>query len=413
MVVFNYSGGEINTKIVYYGPGLSGKTTNLEYIYSKMPLQIKGKMISMKTRTDRTLFFDFLPLDLGDISGFKLRFLLYTVPGQVYYNATRKLVLKGADAVIFVADSAPDKIQENIESLKNLETNLNEHDLSLDTIPWVIQYNKRDLEDAMPVAELDKALNVLHVPSFEAIASQGGGVYETFQKISSMLYYQVKQKLDRDERESEELQAKDIPIESVPEEEISEDQGVDLSTVVDAALREVDDSIEPITVEACGAVADSQTECEEDHELSAACEAMTDSCLEHDDDSVTYDPPGIASRSMPPSDPDTDEFKFASLKELKINGEVGQVVDLEERGVPESIETSPGELVTDPCGSSGPAPPQEQAESVPMPQTAVETKPERVSDEEVIVKVPVRISSEHDRKNLPVKLILELQFSEE
>ena len=165
MVVLNYSGEEINAKIVYYGPGVSGKTTNLEYIHAKMPVQSRGKLVSMKTRTDRTLFFDFLPLELGDINGYRTRFLLYTVPGQVYYNATRKLVLKGADAVVFVVDSSRAKLQENIESLRNLEDNLNEHGLSLDHIPWVIQYNKRDLEDAMPIPELHKELNLLGVPA--------------------------------------------------------------------------------------------------------------------------------------------------------------------------------------------------------------------------------------------------------
>ncbi len=188
MVVFNYSGAEINAKVVYYGPALSGKTTNLESIYEKMPSNAKGKMVSMKTRTDRTLFFDFLPLELGEISGYRTRILLYTVPGQVYYNATRKLVLKGADAVVFVADSDPAKMDENIQSLRNLEENLNEYDLTLDTIPWVIQYNKRDVPNALSVAELDAKLNLLNVPHFEATATTGQGIYETFKGIASILY---------------------------------------------------------------------------------------------------------------------------------------------------------------------------------------------------------------------------------
>ncbi len=199
MVVFNYSGEEINAKIVYYGPGLSGKTTNLEFIHSKMPTEVKGKMVSMKTRTDRTLFFDFLPLELGDISGYRTRFLLYTVPGQVYYNATRKLVLKGADAVVFVADSSRNKLEENMESLRNLEENLNEHGLTLDSIPWVIQYNKRDVPDAVSVAELDKQLNLLRVPTFDAVATKGEGVYETFQGIARLLYGELKKRLEENE----------------------------------------------------------------------------------------------------------------------------------------------------------------------------------------------------------------------
>ncbi len=197
MVVLNYTGGEINAKIVYYGPGVSGKTTNLEYIHEKTPEAARGKMVSMKTQTDRTLFFDFLPLELGEINNYRTRFLLYTVPGQVYYNATRKLVLKGVDAVVFVADSSGAKLDENLESLRNLEQNLNEHGMTLDDIPWVIQYNKRDLPDAMTVADLDASLNPLGVPTFEAIATQGDGVYETFHTIATMVYGVLKERLER------------------------------------------------------------------------------------------------------------------------------------------------------------------------------------------------------------------------
>jgi signal recognition particle receptor subunit beta len=188
MAVFNYAGGEINAKIVYYGPGLSGKTTNLEYIYSKLPRENKGKMVSMKTRTDRTLFFDFLPIDVGEINGMKVRFLLYTVPGQVYYNATRKLVLKGVDAVVFVADSAPDRMQDNKESLQNLEDNLNDLGMTLKEIPWVIQFNKRDLPNRLDREVMEKELNSAPVPCFEASASSGKGVYETFEGIAKLVF---------------------------------------------------------------------------------------------------------------------------------------------------------------------------------------------------------------------------------
>jgi signal recognition particle receptor subunit beta len=203
MVVLNYTGGEINAKIVYYGPGVSGKTTNLEFIHEKTPNNAKGKMVSMKTQTDRTLFFDFLPLELGEINGYRTRFLLYTVPGQVYYNATRKLVLKGVDAVVFVADSSRSKLDENLESLRNLEQNLNEHGMSLDELPWVIQYNKRDLADAMPLAEIDARLNPLKRPAFEAVASKGTGVYETFHGIATMVYRVLKDRLERGELSTE------------------------------------------------------------------------------------------------------------------------------------------------------------------------------------------------------------------
>jgi len=195
MAVFNYAGGEINAKIVYYGPGLSGKTTNLEFIYSKLPRENKGKMVSMKTRTDRTLFFDFLPIDIGEINGMKVRFLLYTVPGQVYYNATRKLVLKGVDAVVFVADSSPDRMQDNKESLQNLEDNLNDLGLTLKQIPWVMQFNKRDLPNRCDREIMDKELNPNHISSFEAVASRGSGVYETFEGIAKLVFKNMHEEL--------------------------------------------------------------------------------------------------------------------------------------------------------------------------------------------------------------------------
>lgn len=188
MVLVSYSGREINAKLVYYGPGLSGKTTNLEAIYAAVPQSHRGKMVSMKTKTERTLFFDFLPIQLGELAGFKTRFLLYTVPGQVYYNATRKLVLKGVDAIVFVADSKRGKMDENVESLQNLRDNLKEHGLDLDRIPWVIQYNKRDMPDTYSLDELERVLNPQRkVPSFEAVATSGQGVIETFKAISRLL----------------------------------------------------------------------------------------------------------------------------------------------------------------------------------------------------------------------------------
>lgn len=197
MVVVSYSGKEINAKLVYYGAGLSGKTTNLEAIYEAVPDASRGKMVSMKTQSDRTLFFDLLPLDLGEIMGFKTRFLLYTVPGQVFYNATRKLVLKGADAIVFVADSEVGKMEENKESLANLRANLAEYGLSLDSIPWAIQYNKRDLPNVYTVDELNAELNPTGVPSFEAVASEGRGVFETFRGVSHLLMEKVTKDLRR------------------------------------------------------------------------------------------------------------------------------------------------------------------------------------------------------------------------
>ena len=198
MVVVSYSGKEINAKLVYYGAGLSGKTTNLESIYEAVPDSSRGKMVSMKTQSDRTLFFDLLPLDLGEIMGFKTRFLLYTVPGQVFYNATRKLVLKGADAIVFVADSEVGKMEENKESLANLRANLAEYGLSLDEIPWVMQYNKRDLPNVYSAEELNAELNPGgKVPTFEAVATTGKGVFETFRGVSHLLMEKVTKDLRR------------------------------------------------------------------------------------------------------------------------------------------------------------------------------------------------------------------------
>lgn len=187
MPVVNYQSREITCKIVYYGPGRSGKTTNLQHIYSQLPEDRKGKMVSLATETDRTLFFDFLPLDLGSISGFATRFQLYTVPGQVYYQATRKLVLQGVDGVVFVADSQRRQLAENIESLQDLHANLADLGLEPRSVPLVMQYNKRDLpeEEALPVAELERVLNFRDVPAFSAVAVNGTGVFETLRAIAS------------------------------------------------------------------------------------------------------------------------------------------------------------------------------------------------------------------------------------
>ena len=179
MSFINYSSREINCKIVYYGPGLCGKTTNLQHIYSKTNPDLKGKMISLATETERTLFFDFLPLALGEIRGFKTRFHLYTVPGQVFYDASRKLILKGVDGVVFVADSQIERMEANLESLDNLHINLREQGYEIDKISYVVQFNKRDLPNAAPLEELSASLNPTGAPQFEATAHTGEGVFET------------------------------------------------------------------------------------------------------------------------------------------------------------------------------------------------------------------------------------------
>jgi hypothetical protein len=217
--MINYASREINCKLVYYGPGLGGKTTNLEYVYQKVAPAARGKMISLATETERTLFFDFLPVDLGTIRGFKTRFHLYTVPGQVYYNASRKLILKGVDGVVFVADSQMERMEANVEAMQNLYDNLSEHGYDLTRVPFVVQYNKRDLPNAAPLAELQQALNPgwpvteaarqritpdpLHpgellvwesggewferAPYYEAVALTGDGVFDTLKAVSKIV----------------------------------------------------------------------------------------------------------------------------------------------------------------------------------------------------------------------------------
>jgi signal recognition particle receptor subunit beta len=187
MASINYHTREISCKIVYYGPGLSGKTTNLQIIHKKVPKDSKSEMVSLATETDRTLFFDFLPLDLGSIKGFSTKFQLYTVPGQVYYNATRKLVLRGVDGVVFVADSQRDKMPENLESLRNLEENLREYGIELKTTPFVLQYNKRDLPSIFTVEEMNAQINSYGVPCYEAQAHQGVGVFTTLKAIGKVV----------------------------------------------------------------------------------------------------------------------------------------------------------------------------------------------------------------------------------
>jgi signal recognition particle receptor subunit beta len=192
MSFINYSSREINCKIVYYGPGLCGKTTNLQYVYAKTNPDAKGKMISLATETERTLFFDFLPLSLGEIRGFKTRFHLYTVPGQVFYDASRKLILKGVDGVVFVADSQIERMEANLESVENLRINLQEQGYDLGKIPYVVQYNKRDLPNIATVEELRRLLNAKGVPEYQAVAPTGVGVFDTLKAVAKLVLTELK-----------------------------------------------------------------------------------------------------------------------------------------------------------------------------------------------------------------------------
>jgi signal recognition particle receptor subunit beta len=194
MTFINYAAKEINCKIVYYGPGLCGKTSNLQYIYGKTAPEARGKMISLATEADRTLFFDFLPLDLGTIRGFTTRFHLYTVPGQVFYDASRKLILKGVDGVVFVADSQEVRMEANIESIRNLALNLKDHGLELATIPYALQFNKRDLPEVVPSEEMYRVLNFKREPTFEAVATTGVGVFDTLKSVAKQILIDLKKR---------------------------------------------------------------------------------------------------------------------------------------------------------------------------------------------------------------------------
>lgn len=195
MSFLNYSTREINFKIVYYGPGLSGKTTNIKTIYEKVKADNKGKLVSLATETERTLFFDFFPLDLGTIKGYKVKFHLYTVPGQIYYSSSRKLIMKGVDGIVFVADSQRERFEANIESMADMMENLKDYNIDFESLPYVLQLNKRDLPNVTPLNELIQALRKKDEPVIEAMALKGDGVIETLKGISKLIMIDVKRKL--------------------------------------------------------------------------------------------------------------------------------------------------------------------------------------------------------------------------
>jgi signal recognition particle receptor subunit beta len=191
MTFINYASREINCKIVYYGPGLCGKTTNIQWIFEQANPDKRGKLVSLATETDRTLFFDFLPLDMGMVKGFKVRFHLYTVPGQVFYDASRKLILRGCDGIIFVADSQKARMEANIESIANLATNLKENGFDVRSIPYVLQLNKRDMPSAVPATEMERLLRFRGEPMIEAVANQGTGVIETLKAAARQILMEL------------------------------------------------------------------------------------------------------------------------------------------------------------------------------------------------------------------------------
>lgn len=249
MVLFNYATKEITAKIVYYGPGLCGKTTNLQFVYDSLPSTSKSKMLSLATKTDRTLFFDFLPLDLGKIRGMRTKLQLYTVPGQVYYNSTRQLVLKGADGVVFVADSQDFAIDANLESLQNLEDNLKKQGVRIREIPLVIQYNKRDLPNALPVEELDREINHLGVRTFESVATTGLGVEDTLKGITKVVLSHLVRKYGLESGGPLEKEIHVLDADTGGEEAVASDESVWDDTRTETAAEELEGVPESFTID--------------------------------------------------------------------------------------------------------------------------------------------------------------------
>lgn len=364
MAVYNYAGGEVNIKIIYYGAGLSGKTTNLESIYSKMPRENKGKMVSMKTRTDRTLFFDFLPIEVGEINGLKTRFLLYTVPGQVYYNATRKLVLKGVDAIVFVADSAADRMMENKESLRNLEENLNDLGMSLKEIPWIIQYNKRDLPDITDIETLEKELNEQKVPSYEAVATTGEGVFETMEGIAQIVFKRIREDLKN--------------VKGSKDKEEAVEQEIDVEIVAKGIYRMNDSEADE---------SESLENAENNGEEHESVSEFVDSVLKEKD---------CVENGLDLGGTREGYEKYGHVVDL--NGE-------EERPEPKEAEAEKAqeeeiEIISDPLGKLSKG--EKAPKSAPRSATAVKVK------EEKTIRVPVRLSPEDLEGDGSVKLVLEI-----
>jgi signal recognition particle receptor subunit beta len=391
MAVYNYAGGEVNIKVVYYGPGLSGKTTNLEYMYSKLPRENKGKMVSMKTRTDRTLFFDFLPIEVGELSGLKVRFLLYTVPGQVYYNATRKLVLKGVDALVFVADSSPGSLDEDRESLSNLEENLNEIGMSLSTTPWVMQYNKRDIPGCMSREMLDKELNTWNTPSFEAVATEGAGVYETFEGIAKLVFKQLRRELNEKNTGGED-----------PSGDSKDNGTVDVEVVAQGASGRINS--EAGESETSGYAEEREEEHESvsefvDHVLTegaASAESAEDLGMEREG----YEEYGhMVELGGNGDSPQKEEAMTGSSVSVEVQEEVAEE---EVEAVEEEAEKKE-EFINDPFVSFGGEKPEVAADEAPVSAEQNAERPARM------VTVPLELTEEEIRNEVPVKVILDIK----
>ena len=410
MAVYNYAGGEVNLKIVYYGPGLSGKTTNLEYMYSKLPRENKGKMVSMKTRTDRTLFFDFLPIEVGELNGLKVRFLLYTVPGQVYYNATRKLVLKGVDALVYVADSSPDRLDEDRESLANLEENLNEIGISLSSVPWVMQYNKRDIPGSMKKKMLDKELNTWKVPSFEAVATEGKGVYETFEGIAKLVFkrirYELNGKNDKKDRKDDSMG--------------SESGGgqVDVEVVAQGAAMGINS--EAGESETSGYAEEREEEHESvsefvDHMLkedAASGESAKDLGMEREGYEEYGHMVELGDNGKGPAGEEAGDASVAGVqdagaeeaqKEEAGGGTSVAVAEQEKTDEKKAEEEKPEEFINDPLVKFTGEKPEKTVDSEPSSTEEAEERPAKMET------IPIELTEEEIHNQVPVKIILDIK----
>ena len=397
MAVYNYAGGEVNIKVVYYGPGLSGKTTNLEYMYSKLPRENKGKMVSMKTRTDRTLFFDFLPIEVGELSGLKVRFLLYTVPGQVYYNATRKLVLKGVDALVFVADSSPDSLDDDRESLGNLEENLNELGMSLASTPWVMQFNKRDIPGCMSKKMLDKELNTWKTPSFEAVATEGKGVYETFEGIAKLVFKRLRHELN-DKTAGRDDSVSDRPVDGL----------VDVEVVAQGRSSRINS--EAGESETSGYAEEREEEHESvsefvDHVLKEDT-ASTDSPRDLGMDREGYEEYGhMVELGDNGGGSDAEEVDDEASVAVAQNAEAAaeKVEAVEEKIEVVEEEEKKEVFINDPLVNLAEEKPESAVDEAPVSAEKNEERPAKM------ITVPVDLTEEEIRNEVPVKIILDIK----
>jgi mutual gliding-motility protein MglA len=383
MVLFNYATKEITAKIVYYGPGLCGKTTNLQFVYDSLPSNNKSKMLSLATKTDRTLFFDFLPLDLGKIRGMRTKLQLYTVPGQVYYNSTRQLVLKGADGIVFVADSQDFALDANLESLQNLEDNLKRQGIRLREMPLVIQYNKRDLPNALPTAEIDQELNKLQAPTFASVATTGIGVEETLKGITQLVLAHLVKKygLEGSGPLDKEIQILNVPTQSAtPAESLWDDDDEPFGSTVSTPPPPP-----PAPAMSTAPVGEAEFELDDDADESIPL--------------VATELVGATATPTNPFDDVADYFNTFGRSSLADSAGAQDAVEVPTTSI--EIPLPPGILDSLPILGQAP------------PATTVATPPERRSTDGLVreVTIPLNLSMEEIRQHRRLRLKITLDVN--